>query len=143
MKQFLTIVVLGGVLYLVYRGSNAWRDFSQKQKAADRQRMGLPAEPTPAQPAKLPGMNPTYEASLEKSLETAKNGGAAALKSWLTQYRVYVNDPRLADIELDYVLLVSRTDLAEAKRVFADVKRRTPPTSPIHERLNRLAKTFE
>lgn len=142
MKPFLTLVLLAGVLYLAYLGSNAWRDFSAKQEAADRQRRGLPPEPATAQPAKLSGMNPTYEASLEKSLEAAKSS-APALKQWLAQYRVYVSDPRLADIELDYVLLVSRTDLSEAKRVFAEVKRRTPPTSPVYERVKRLARTFE
>ncbi|MBI2927721.1 MAG: hypothetical protein HYY24_18650 [Verrucomicrobia bacterium] len=142
MKNFLNIVVLAGVLALLYYGCNAYKTKKAELEAQERVSMGLPPKDATNAPVKLPGMNPAYEANLEKSLEAAK-GSAAALNGWLKQYRVYVADPRLADIELDYVLLIGRTDPAEAKRVFADVRRRTPPNSPVYERVKRLSRTYE
>jgi hypothetical protein len=65
------------------------------------------------------------------------------LKLWLDQYGRLVADPRLADIELDYVVMVARQNPAEAKRVFARVRQRVDEYSPVYPRLERLAKTYE
>ena len=54
-----------------------------------------------------------------------------------------VQDPRKAWIELDYCVLVSREDLSEARRVFAEVKKRTPPSSPVWPRVKDLEKVYE
>jgi hypothetical protein len=141
MKQFLSLVLIAAAVYLVYLGSNKWREFREKQQAEERAWRGLP--PVPQTPPKLPGMNPNYEESLEKSLAEAKAKGAGALRDWLRQYRPYVEDPRLADIELDYVLLVTRENLPEAKRVFAEVRRRIRPDSPVYPRVESLSKTYQ
>jgi hypothetical protein len=53
-----------------------------------------------------------------------------------------VRDPRLAEIELNYVVLVSRTNPSEAKQVFQAVKKRTPKTSPLYDRIKRLDATY-
>jgi hypothetical protein len=82
-------------------------------------------------------------ASLETSLSAAQKQGAAGLRDWLNSYRIYVKDPRLAAIELDYVLLISHQDPAEAKRIFQEVKARTSPTSPVYDRVKKLEKTFQ
>lgn len=144
MRQFLSIVLLAAAIYGAYRFSQYWKEFKAKQEMTNHDREEAAVQATnQAAPAKLPGMNPTYEASLETSLATAKHSGPAALKKWLDQYRQYVQDPRLGDLELDYCLMIDRTDLPEAKRVFAEVKKRTPPNSPLAERVKRLARSYE
>jgi hypothetical protein len=87
----------------------------------------------------LPGMPDR----LGPSLEAAKKQGAPALKQWLKTYGYMVQDPRKAWIELDYCVLVSHTDLPEARRVFAEVKARTPPSSPVWPRVQELEKIYE
>jgi hypothetical protein len=81
--------------------------------------------------------------NLVASLQAAKKSGANAMKTWLKNYGRLVHDPRKAWIELDYCVLVSREDLPEARRVFAEVKARTPPSSPVWPRVKELEKTYE
>jgi hypothetical protein len=80
---------------------------------------------------------------LDKSLQTAQGLGATGLRNWLKAYGDKVQDPRKAWIQLDYCLMVSAEDPSEARRVFAEVKKRTPPTSPVWPRIQRLEKTYE
>lgn len=80
---------------------------------------------------------------LEQSLQAARNQGAVGLRNWLKTYGPTVQDPRKAWIELDYCVLVAREDPAEARRVFASVKERTGPTSPVWPRIKQLAPTYE
>jgi|SRR5436190_14520846 hypothetical protein len=80
---------------------------------------------------------------LDQSLRNAESQGAAALKTWLKDYGHLVQDPRKAWIELDYCVMVARNDPAEARRVFAAVKERTGPTSPVWKRVKQLAPTYE
>jgi len=87
----------------------------------------------------LPGM--PYQ--LDASLRAAQNQGAAGLRNWLKAYGEKIQDPRKAWIELDYCVAVSREDPSEARRVFAEVKRRTQSTSPVWPRIKRLEKTYE
>jgi hypothetical protein len=86
-----------------------------------------------------PGMPPT----LEPLLEAAKTKGAGDLKKWLDQYRTYVKEPRLSEIELDYVKLVGRSDPPEARRVFSVIKARNAADSPLAEQIAKLARTYE
>ena len=80
---------------------------------------------------------------LEPTLQAAQTAGAPGLKNWLKQYGRVVGDPRLAWIELDYVNMLRNDDPAEARRVFAAVKKRTTPASPVYERVKQLEKTYE
>src|SRR5262245_26818049 len=80
---------------------------------------------------------------LDQSLRTAQSQGPAALKAWLKDYGHLVQDPRKAWIELDYCVMVARNDPAEAKRVFAAVRDRTGPASPVWKRVKQLAPTYE
>jgi len=41
------------------------------------------------------------------------------------------------------VVMVGRTDPPEARRVFAEVRRRNDASSPLAERIAKLAKTYE
>jgi len=87
----------------------------------------------------LLGMPP----KLETSFQAARNQGVAGLRAWLKAYGQSVEDPRKAWIELDYCVAVARQDPAEAKRVFAQVKERTPPSSPVWPRMKQLEKAYE
>ena len=87
----------------------------------------------------LPGM--PYE--LQQSLTTAQQAGPKAFANWLATYGRSVQDPRLAWIQLDYCLAISRENPAEAKKIFAAVKDRTPSSSPVYPRIQELAKSYE
>ena len=80
---------------------------------------------------------------LEPSLQAARKQGATGFRTWLKNYGQSVEDPRKAWIELDYCVAVARQDPAEAKRVFAQVKGRTPPSSPVWPRMKQLEKAYE
>jgi hypothetical protein len=81
--------------------------------------------------------------SLQPSLDAAKKRGAEGLGAWLKTYGSSVADPRKAWIELDYVMLLSRENPAEARRVFASVKARVKESSPVYPRIKQLEKTYE
>ncbi len=80
---------------------------------------------------------------LEQSLAAAQRQGPAALRNWLKTYGSVVQDPRKAWIELDYCGMVFRDDLSEARRVYAAVKERTPPSSPVWPRIKQLEATYQ
>ncbi|MCX6922048.1 MAG: hypothetical protein NT154_02335 [Verrucomicrobia bacterium] len=88
---------------------------------------------------KLPGV--PYQ--LEASLLAARSRGAAALRTWLKTNDRSIEDPRKAWIELDFCIAVAREDPAEAKRVFAGVKERIGPSSPVWQRMKQLQNTYE
>ncbi len=81
--------------------------------------------------------------NLVQSLRAAETQGAVGLRNWLKNYGYMVQDPRKAWIELDYCERVARDDPAEARRVFASVRDRTGPTSPVWSRIKKLAPTYE
>ena len=87
----------------------------------------------------LPGM--PYE--LQSSLATAQQAGPRVFANWLATYGHAVQDPRLAWIQLDYCVAISRENPAEAKKIFALVKDRTPSSSPVYLRVQELAKSYE
>jgi hypothetical protein len=87
----------------------------------------------------LPGLPP----QLETTLQAARKQGAAGLRNWLKTYSQSVEDPRKAWIELDYCVAVAREDPAEARRVFATVKERIGPASPVWPRMKQLENTYE
>jgi hypothetical protein len=127
---FIIIVVLygGWHLFLYWEKVRDEDKIKQKQEAA-----ATVAED------QLPGLPD----KLAPSLQAAKNQGAPGLKNWLKNYGRMVQDPRKAWIELDYCVLMSHDDLPEARRVFAEVKARTPPSSPVWPRVKQLEKTYE
>ena len=135
MTKFIGILIIAlflfGVYHLVmyYDKIQNEKESEQKQAAANRL-VG----------SSLPGM-PTRQ--LEESLRAAEQQGAAGLGRWLKAYGADVQDPRKAWIELDYCVLLARDNPAEAKRIFAEVKQRTPPSSRIWPRIKELSKTYE
>jgi len=90
-------------------------------------------------PESLSGLPYQYEASLK----AAQQQGADALGNWLKLYGPAVQDPRKAWIQLDYVLLLTRQNPQEAKRVFNEVKDRTLPNSPVWPRIQSMEKSYQ
>jgi hypothetical protein len=87
----------------------------------------------------LPGLSPPLEASLAN----ATQAGPQALRQWLNQNGAWVPEPRLSAIQLDYAQMLVRSNPAEARRIYAAVKARTPANSPLASRLKQLSRTFE
>jgi hypothetical protein len=82
---------------------------------------------------------------LEQPLQEAQAKGPEAFREFIDNIKKspLVKDPRLAWIELDYVVMVAGKDPAEARKVFRKVKERTPTDSPVYARVKSLEKTFE
>ena len=89
--------------------------------------------------AQLKGMPP----SLEPMLDAAKKRGAVGLHDFLTTYGKSIADPKLASIELDYVVLVAQSSPGDARAMFAKVKKRVPNNSPVYNRVKQLQNTYE
>lgn len=132
MSNFIGLIIVALVLFGASKFKNYWQSVKAKQEQGDN-----PARD--AGSAVLPGLPST----LETSLQAAQKQGAAGLRPWLKQYRSYLQDPRLAQIELDYVVMVASSDPAEAKRVFDGVKSRVQPGSPMYDRVKKLEKTYQ
>jgi hypothetical protein len=123
------VVIYGGWHFFLY-----WEKVRDEKEAKQKQA---------AAAVYLGDQLPGIPDRMVPSLQAAKSQGASALKNWLKNYGRLVQDPRKAWIELDYCVLVSREDLPEARRVFAEVKKRTPPSSPVWPRIKELEKTYE
>jgi hypothetical protein len=130
MKALITLALIVGI-YLF--GKSIFDQYKAKQQKEEAAAKGAY---TPADG--LEGM----PANFEPSLQAAQAQGAQALKMWLERYASHIQDPKLAAIQLDYVVLLSRSDPAEAKRIFRLVKQRVPKNSPIYERVKRLDATY-
>ena len=125
----IVLLIWGGwELFLLWDKYDTEQDLKQKESV---QRVIVPEQ--------LPGM----PQELKKSYEIAQKNGSTGVRNWLRDYGMKVEDPRRAWIELDYMIMIARDDPAEAKKIFADVKARTPENSPIYPRIKELTKTYE
>jgi hypothetical protein len=121
--------IFGGWKLFLYWEQVKNEDEAQQKQAAAAAAIG----------DQLPGL----PSQLEASLQAARKEGAAGLRNWLKQHGQSVEDPRKAWIELDFCVAVAREDTAEARRVFANVKERIGPASPVWPRMKELEKTYE
>lgn len=132
-----TIII---IVVVVAVGLGAWQMFEYWEKVqdekADAQKQ---AAASIVNPDALPGVPQPWEASLKAS----EQHGGAALGNWLKTYGPGIQDPRKAWIQLDYVVMITRDDPQEAKRIFAEVKDRTPPSSPVWPRVHDLEKSYQ
>ena len=135
MKAVIAILIVVGVAFGAYKVWEYWD--TMKESEGKRQTVAT----VEVSPDKLTGL----PQKLEPSLQEAQKGGAKTLKVWLdkTKPAGLVKDPRLASIELDYVLMITKDDPIEAKRIFHQVKDRTPADSPLLPRIKALEKTYE
>lgn len=81
--------------------------------------------------------------SLEASLAQAQQGGLEELGKWLKTWSRNVQDPRLAWIELDYIVLLNLKDHQAARERFLAVRNRIGPDSPVAERIRKLEPAYE
>lgn len=106
-----------------------------------------PGQPDPLPPTEFAG-NPTGDAlpglppALEASLAQARQQGMEELGKWLKQWGRQVQDPRLAWIELDYVVLLNLSNRKAAREHFEQVAARIGPGSPVYERVQKLAPAY-
>lgn len=121
----------GYEIFLFWDNYNHDRDLAEKERQQHQQAMNCD---------QLPGM-PTSQ--LEDSYKIAVKHGAAGVRAWLRINGLKIQDPRRACIELDYVVLVSREDPAEARKVYAEVKARIPQDSPVIGRIKDMQNTYE
>src|SRR5213593_2004335 len=134
MTKLIAALIIVAVLYGGWHLFLYWDKVKNEEETAHKQ-----AASSVINPEQLPGV----PQSLEPSLQAAQQQGPAALRKWLKDYHKIIQDPRKAWIELDYCVSVAREDPAEAKRVFAAVKERTPPSSPVWPRIKQLEKTYQ
>ena len=80
---------------------------------------------------------------LDASYRAAKANGPAAFRTWFNANEKLISDPRKAWIELELCLALFRENPAEAKRIYAAVKGRVPPSSPVYGKVKELEKTFQ
>jgi len=137
-KALIAVVLIVVALLGIKELHAYWQQVKTREKAEVAAIRGGEAAPSPKDPSVLTGM----PAALEPSLESAKKAGAPALKAWLKQYHGYVADPKLAAIELDYVVLAGAKNFIEAKEIFAAVRQRIPTNSPIYPRIKQLERTY-
>jgi hypothetical protein len=133
-----TISIIVGVILVSFVGWELWLQWDRYDKEQDVKDKETEAA-AKIVPEGLPGM----PQGLEETYAIAKKRGAVGVRDWLRAYGQRVDDPRRAWIELDYVVLIAGTDPAEAKKVFAEVKNRTPAKSQVAGRIKELAKTYD
>ena len=136
MKFVLLFLLVATVGFGVYRISLIYRSIPTDEQARGNARET--ATPVVGDEP-LPGLSPPLEASLAN----ATQAGPQAIRQWLNQNGAWVPEPRLSAIQLDYAQMLVRTNPAEARRVYAAVKARTPANSPLASRLKQLSRTFE
>lgn len=136
MKRSVAILIVLLVIVGALKLYNYWEEVDRNEKWKIKQ-----AEGDSTEVERLSGM-PWY---LEAKLREAQGRGPASMKQWIETYEKakVVQDPRLAWIQLDYVLLVAPQDPVEAKRMFAEVKKRVPANSPVYPRIKKLEKTYD
>lgn len=134
MTKLIAVLILLVVLFCGWQLFFYWEKVKNEEEVQKKQ-----AASTVVTEDQLSGLARQYE----PSLKAAEAQGAGGLRTWLKTYGRVVEDPRKAWIQLDYCLLISRDDPSQAKQVFAEVKKRTPETSPVWPRIKKLEKAYE
>lgn len=136
MSKLIGVLIIAALLLGGYFLFNYYKSVEENQKNP------VSSESAPAvevDPFSLAGVPP----QLQDSLRSAETGGARALKEWLDRWGNKIQDPRKAWIQLDYVVLLAKDDPNAARKLFAEVKNRTPASSPVYPRIQKLAPTYE
>lgn len=133
-----TIIIIAIVIAVAAGGYQLFEYWERVDDEKDTQQKN--AASSVVNPDSLPGLPNGYDVSLRA---VQQQGSAAALGNWLKSYGPAVQDPRKAWIQLDYVLLITRENPQEAKRIFNEVKDRTPPSSPVWPRMHELEKSYQ
>jgi hypothetical protein len=128
------------VLFIVAVGYVAYLLFQQWDQARLEHETGRKAEVATAVTGEsLAGM----PSQLENGLRAAKDRGPVAFQTWFKANERMLADPRKAWIELELCVAMTRESPAESKRIYARVKGRVPPSSPVWPRVKELERVFE
>ena len=133
MKVLIGILVVIGVIFGVWKIWDYWETVNKEKMAANA------AATQVEDSSNYEGMPYT----LEQPLAKARAAGTQSFKQWLDTYRHLIKDPRLAALELDYIVAITRENPVEAKRMFAEVKKRIPPGDKLAKRIESLSKSYE
>ena len=125
----IALVVAYGAFLLIKQWNQAQMDHGQQRSSAQTTNVNGEA---------LSGL--PYQ--LEPGYRAAKEGGPKAFQTWFVANERMLADPRKAWIQLELCVAMSRENPAEAKKIFAAVKSRVPPSSPVWSRVKELEKTF-
>ena len=134
--------VLIGVMIALIIGIGGFKLFEHWEAVKERRVLDeKAAQGADINPDQLPGL----PWQLVQKLRDAEKAGPGSVKNFIEYCKRVpdVKDPRLAWIELDYVVMITSTDPIEAKKIFHAVKKRTPEDSPIQPRLKAMAKNYE
>lgn len=136
MKALISILILVLVVMGGYKLWEHWQTMEDQRRLDRKTATGADIKPD-----QLPGL----PFQLENKLHDAQRGGPQTFKRFLDACRLYpdVKDPRLAWMELDYVIMISNSDPIEAKKIFRQVKNRTETNSVIYPRIQALSRTYE
>ncbi len=132
MTKLMTVFIIVLAIFLGYRLFVYWEKVDSEGDIREQKTKRV------VKGEQLPGM--PWE--LDDSLQKATQRGDKALGEWLARNRPRIEDPRLAWIQLDYCVLLSRSSPNEARAIFAEVWDRTPTNSPVYPRLRQLEGTF-
>ena len=133
MKPLIAILIVVGLIFGVWKVWDYWEQVNKEKAQVQEELANIENS------SSYDGM----PSQLQESFRKAEAKGPTAVKQWLDTYRHLVKDPRLAAIELDYVVSISREDPVTAKKMFADIKERIQPTSPLYKRIQALEKNYE
>jgi len=135
MSKLIGLIV---VVLAIWGGYELWQYWDKYSTGKDlKEQEARQSQIVPEQLAGMPN------GKMEETYKMAQKNGATGIRNWLKAYGAQVDDPRRAWIELDYVIAVSQEDPVEAKKVFAEVKERTPKDSPVYRRIKDLEKTYD
>lgn len=135
MKALISILIVVIVGFVGFRLFDHWEHVKERRVLEERAARGKDVNPD-----ELQGL-PWQLAQKYQEMKTDPKKLGPFIES--IRKLQGVQDPRLAWIELDYVVMISATDPLEAKRIFQAVKKRTPADSPIVPRIRSLEKNYE
>src|SRR5436309_4688963 len=119
MTKVIAALIVAAVLFIGYQLFLYWDRVKNEEETARKEA----AAKVVTRGDQLQGM--PY--SLQQLYQKAEQQGAPGLRAFLKNYGNSVQDPRKAWIELDLCQLIAHENPAEARRLYGDVKRRTPP----------------
>jgi hypothetical protein len=135
MTKLIAALIIAAVLFVSYQLFLYWDRVKNAEETARKEA----AAKVITSGDQLQGM--PYQ--LNEIYRNAEKQGATGIRAFLKGYGASIQDPRKAWIELDLCQLISRENPAEARRIYAEVKGRTPPDSPVTPRIKQLERTFQ
>lgn len=135
---FIILVAVYGFMELVGFYDRSTKRTNRSSDEEWNQAATVPTGNAPITGSSLSGLPPT----LEGSLAQAQQEGVEVFGKWLKTWHKQIQDPRLAWIELDYVVLLNLKSHREARERFQEVKARVGPGSPVLDRIAKLDSAY-